>query len=79
MYYLGSWSELLGGGCTILGIPYVAQLQSGVSSLAKHEGAYFSAVYGSVKDQIGRCSSFYFVYTYSCTVCTVGQVKREPK
>ena len=27
-----------------------AQLHSGVSSQAKHRGAYFSAVYGSIKD-----------------------------
>ena len=27
-------------------------LQSGASSLAKHGGAYFSAVYGSIQDPI---------------------------
>ena len=28
------------------------QIQSGASSLAKHGGAYFSAVYGPIKDPI---------------------------
>ena len=33
-------------------------LQSGASSLAKHGGAYFSAVYGSIEDPVaapGHC------------------------
>ena len=29
-----------------------SKLQSGASSLAKHGGAYFSAVYGSIQDPI---------------------------
>ena len=33
-------------------ISYFYILQSGASSLAKHGGAYFSAVYGSIEDPI---------------------------
>ena len=31
---------------------YLDCIQSGASSLAKHGGAYFSAVYGSIQDPI---------------------------
>ena len=37
---------------------FVNYLQSGASSLAKHGGAYFSAVYGSIEDPVaapGHC------------------------
>ena len=34
------------------------QLQSGASSLAKHGGAYFSAVYGSIQDPIAAPGLF---------------------
>ena len=33
-------------------------LQSGASSLAKHRGAYFSAVYGSIQDPIAAPGLF---------------------
>ena len=34
------------------------KLQSGRSSLAKHGGAYFSAVYGFIKDPIAAPGSY---------------------
>ena len=34
------------------------QIQSGASSLAKHGGAYFSAVYGSIQDPIAAPGLF---------------------
>ena len=45
----------------IWGICYLAiryLLQSGASSLAKHGGAYFSAVYGSLQDPIAAPGLF---------------------
>ena len=41
-------------GCLV----FIHQEQSGASSLAKHGGAYFSAVYGSIEDPVaapGHC------------------------
>ena len=37
---------------------YLLKLQSGASSLAKHGGAYFSAVYGSLQDPIAAPGLF---------------------
>ena len=34
------------------------EVQSGASSLAKHGGAYFSAVFGSIQDPIGAPGLF---------------------
>ena len=55
-------------------------LQSGASSQAKHGGAYFLAIYGSIEDPMTvweprtpifswHCSSSYFVYNFSKTPC----------
>ena len=37
---------------------FFGHLQSGASSLAKHGGAYFSAVYGSIQDPIAAPGLF---------------------
>ena len=37
---------------TIAGLKYNKYVQSGASSQAKHGGAYFSAVYGSIEDPL---------------------------
>ena len=64
----GGWAKIdCNGGCInihkvlnsyLLLLSLSGDLQSGASSLAKHGGAYFSAVYGSIEDPVaapGHC------------------------
>ena len=51
---------MMGLPCSTLGAhnPITTYIQSGASSLAKHGGAYFSAVYGSIQDPIAAPGLF---------------------
>ena len=52
---------------------YWEKVQSGASSLAKHGGAYFSAVYGSIQDPIAILGTKRGTYHRSAGVKTTGK------